>query len=135
QVTGMQACLGILAALHERERSGLGARVEITMVEATLSLIPDAFTAFTEGRAVLGPESRSAASLSFSFSCSDGSLLAIHVSSTEKFWRGLLAAIDRPQRGEDPRFVDRPQRVRTFQALLGELRPLLASRRRDEWME
>jgi crotonobetainyl-CoA:carnitine CoA-transferase CaiB-like acyl-CoA transferase len=135
QVSGMQACLGILAALHERARSGVGARVEITMVEATLALIPDAFTAFTEGRAVLGPESRSAASLSFCFACGDDRLLAIHVSSTEKFWRGLLAAVERPNLGEDPRFVDRPRRVRNFQALVDELRPLFASRPRDAWME
>ena len=134
QVTGMQACLGILAALHERARTGVGARVEVTMVEATMALIPDAFTAYTQGNAVLGPESRSAASMSFSFACKDGRLLAIHVSSTEKFWRGLLAAVERPELAADPRFVDRPRRVRNYAALADELRPVFAARTSEQWM-
>jgi len=135
QVTGMQACLGILAALHERARTARGARVEITMVEATMALMPDSFTAYTQGGVVIGPESRSAASMSFAFSCSDGRLIAIHVSSTEKFWRGLLAAVERPDLGQDPLFLDRPRRVRNYHALVDALRPVFAARTREEWLE
>src|SRR3990170_2473709 len=91
QITGMHAYAGVLGALYERERSGTGSRVNITMVEATLSLIPDFFTAYTEAGVVLSQESRSAVSLCFAFVCSDGKLLAVHLSSTEKFWRALIA--------------------------------------------
>ena len=134
QVTGMQACAGVLAALFERERSGAGARVDVTMVEATLSLIPDFFTAYTQAGVVMTQESRSAVSLSFSFMCRDGKLLAVHVSSTEKFWQGLVAAIERPDIGEDSRFSSRLSRIQNYESLLEALRPVFAAMPRAHWL-
>lgn len=135
QVTGMQACMAILGALYERERTGTGARVEVTMVEASMALIPDAFTAYTHAGHVMQPESRAAVSLSFAFACADGRLLAIHVSSMEKFWRALLAAIGRPDLGEDARFRERMGRIRNYEALVQALRPVFAAKPRSYWAE
>jgi formyl-CoA transferase len=135
QITGMQACMAVLAALHQRERTGKGARVEVTMVEASMALIPDSFTAYTHAGHVMQPESRAAVSLSFAFACADGKLLAIHVSSMEKFWKALLAAVDRPDLGEDARFRERMGRIRNYEALVQELRPVFAAKPRSYWAE
>jgi formyl-CoA transferase len=133
QVSGMQACMAVLAALYERERTGRGARVEVTMVEASMALIPDAFTAYTHAGHVMQPESRAAVSLSFAFACADGKILAIHVSSMEKFWRALLEAIGRPEIGEDARFRERMGRIKNYQALVETLRPVFAAKPREVW--
>jgi len=135
QVTGMQACMAVLAALYERNRSGTGARVEVTMVEASMALIPDSFTAYTHAGHVMQPESRAAVSLSFAFACSDGKLIAIHVSSMEKFWRALLAAVGRTDLGEDARFRDRMGRIKNYEALVQALRPVFAAKLRSYWAE
>jgi formyl-CoA transferase len=135
QITGMQACMAVLAALHQRDRTGKGARVEVTMVEASMALIPDSFTAYTHAGHVMQPESRAAVSLSFAFACSDGKLLAIHVSSMEKFWRALLTAVERPDIGEDARFRDRMGRIKNYEALVHELRPVFAAKPRTYWAE
>jgi len=131
----MQACMAVLAALYERERSGKGARVEVTMVEASMALIPDAFTAYTHAGHVMQPESRAAVSLSFAFACADGRILAIHVSSMEKFWRALLEAIGRPDIGDDARFRDRMGRIKNYEALVQVLRPVFAAKPRAVWAE
>jgi crotonobetainyl-CoA:carnitine CoA-transferase CaiB-like acyl-CoA transferase len=135
QVSGMQAGMAILGALYEREKSGKGARVEVTMVEASMALIPDAFTAYTHAGQVMGPESRAAVSLSFAFACADAKLLAIHVSSMEKFWRALLDAIARPDLGEDARFRERAGRIKNYEALVQALRPVFAAKPRAYWAE
>jgi crotonobetainyl-CoA:carnitine CoA-transferase CaiB-like acyl-CoA transferase len=135
QVTGMQACMAVLGALYERNRTGKGARVEVTMVGASMALIPDAFTAYTQAGHVMQPESRAAVSLSFAFSCADGKLLAIHVSSVEKFWRALLAAIERPDIGTDARFRERMGRIKNYQALVDTLRPVFLAKPRTYWAE
>ena len=135
QVSGMHACMAVLAALYERERTGRGARVEVTMVEASMALIPDAFTAYTHAGHVMKPESRAAVSLSFAFACADGKILAIHVSSMEKFWRALLQAIGRPDIGEDSRFRDRMGRIKNYEALVRTLRPVFAAKPREYWAE
>src|SRR6266581_359222 len=135
QVSGMQACMAVLAALYERERTGRGARVEVTMVEASMALIPDAFTAYTHAGQVMQPESRAAVSLSFAFACADGRILAIHVSSMEKFWGALLQAIGRPDIGEDSRFRDRMGRIKNYEALVQVLRPVFGAKPREVWAE
>jgi len=81
------------------------------------------------------PESRAAVSLSFAFACSDGKLIAIHVSSMEKFWRALLAAVGRPDLGEDPRFRERMGRIKNYEALVQTLRPVFAGKPREYWAE
>ncbi|OGA43344.1 MAG: hypothetical protein A3G25_08335 [Betaproteobacteria bacterium RIFCSPLOWO2_12_FULL_63_13] len=135
QVTSMQACNGVLAALYERERSGVGSHVEVTMVAASLSFIPDAITAYTQSGAVLGAQTRAAFSLGFAFNCADRKIVAIQVSSIEKFWHALLRAIERTDLNDDPRFKDRPGRITNFQSLIDVLRPLFAARPRAHWME
>jgi formyl-CoA transferase len=135
QVTGMHACMAILGALYERTRTGVGARVEVTMVEASMALIPDAFTAYTHASHVMGPESRAAASQSYAFRCADEKLLAIHVSSMEKFWQALLAAVERPELAADPRFRERMARIKNYHALVDVLRPMFAAKPRAYWAE
>ena len=135
QVSGMQACMAVLGALYERERTGRGARVEVTMVGASMALIPDSFTAYTHAGHVMQPESRAAVSLSFAFACADGKLIAIHVSSMEKFWRALLDAVERPDLGEDARFRDRMGRIKNYQALVDVLRPVFSGKPRKYWDE
>jgi formyl-CoA transferase len=135
QVSGMQACMAVLGALYDRERTGKGARVEVTMVEASMALIPDSFTAYTHAGYVMQPESRAAVSLSFAFACADGKILAIHVSSMEKFWRALLEAIGRPDIGEDARFRERLGRIKNYEALVQALRPVFAAKPRAAWAE
>jgi crotonobetainyl-CoA:carnitine CoA-transferase CaiB-like acyl-CoA transferase len=109
--------------------------VEITMVEASMAFVPDAFTAYTQAGRVLGPESRAAVSLAFTFRCADEKLIAIHVSSIEKFWLALLAAVERPDIGQDPRFADRMGRIKNYHALVEALRPVFAARQRAYWAQ
>ena len=134
QITGMQAASGVIGALFGRERSGKGARIDITLLEASMYFMPDSFTAYTQGGIVMGPQTRAAISSAFAFACADG-LLALHPSSTEKFWRGMLAALERTDLAEDPRFKERPSRIKNFQALIEVLRPVFAGKSRDQWME
>ncbi len=135
QVSGMQASMAVLGALYDRERTGKGARVEVTMVEASMALIPDSFAAYTHAGYVMQPESRAAVSLSFAFACADGKILAIHVSSMEKFWRALIAAIERPDIAEDARFRERMGRIKNYEALVQTLRPVFAAQPRAAWAE
>lgn len=134
QVTGFYACYGVLAALLSRARSGHGARVDVTMIEAAMSFMPDFFSAFTQANIEMGPQTRAAFSHSFVFACLDGKLIAIQLSSLEKFWHGFLGAIGRTELGADARFADRMKRVANFDALILALRPAFAARTREHWM-
>jgi crotonobetainyl-CoA:carnitine CoA-transferase CaiB-like acyl-CoA transferase len=132
--TGMFACSGILGALYERTRTGRGRRVEINMLEAAIAFIPDPFTNHTRLGIKNDRLTRVASSHSFAFRCSDGKLLAVHLSSQSKFWDGLLTALGRPDIGQDPRFVTRDQRIKNFVALTHVLGEVAVSKPRAHWM-
>src|SRR5947207_14818517 len=104
------------------------------MVEASMALIPDAFTAYTHAGHVMKPESRAAVSLSFAFACADGKILAIHVSSMEQFLRALFQAIGRPDICEASRFRDRICCVKNYEALIGTLPPVFVVKPCESWV-
>jgi formyl-CoA transferase len=132
--TGMFACYGILGALYERERTGRGRRVEVNMLEAAISFIPDPFANHTQMGIKNDSLTRVASSHSFAFRCSDGKLLAIHLSSQPKFWEGMLTAIGRTELATDERFAVREARIKNYVGLTHVLAETFATKPRAEWM-
>ena len=113
-ITGFYAAYGILGALHERERTGKGRRIETSMLEATIAFAPDAFINHKRYGTTVGPLTRVSASQSYVFRCEDGRLIAIHLSSQPKFWEGLLAALERNDLATDARFDSREKRIENY---------------------
>lgn len=134
-LTGFYAAYGILGALVERGRTGVGRSVEVSMLEAMCHFNLDAFTHFFAEGEVMGPYSRPSVSQSYTLRCSDGKWVALHMSSPEKFWRGLAEAIERPEIFEDPRFSSREARIQNQDQLIALLGGLFATRPRAEWCQ
>jgi formyl-CoA transferase len=132
-VTGMQASSAILAALVERSRTGRGRRLEISMLEAAMAFIGDAFINHTRTGQKIGPLSRVSGSQCFVFRCGDGGMIAIHLSTPEKFWKGLLAAVGNPSMASDPRYRNHATRKDHYGELNAELAVLFAAKPRNYW--
>ncbi|HWK64261.1 MAG TPA: CoA transferase [Rhizobiaceae bacterium] len=134
-VTGHYAALGITAALLERSKTGKGRRLDISMLEAMCHFNLDSFTHYFSVGEVMGPLSRPMVSQSYTFACSDGKWIAIHLSSPQKFWEGLAASVGRPDLLTDARFAERSNRIRNQQDLIDIMTPIFATRSRAEWCE
>ena len=93
-LTGFYAAYGIMGALIERGRTGVGRTVEVSMLEAMAHFNLDAFTHFFQVNEVMGPYSRPRVSQSYVLECADGKWIALHMSSPEKFWQGLARTIE-----------------------------------------
>jgi formyl-CoA transferase len=132
-ISGYYLAYGLLAALFERERTGRARRVETSMLEATMAFAPDAFINRKRFGIEIGPLSRVGTSQSYAFRCSDGKLIAIHLSNQAKFWEGLLSALEREEVAEDPRFADRRDRIRNYKDLRDELSKTFLTRPRGHW--
>jgi len=132
-LTGFYAAYGILGALVERARSGRGKRVEVSMLEAMCHFNLDAFTHYLSEGEVMGPYSRPRVSQSYTLRCADGKWIALHMSSPEKFWRGLAAAIERPGLFDDARFATREGRIAHQEQLIELLGEVFATQPRDTW--
>lgn len=132
-VTGMYAVQGILAALLRRHATGAGGHIEVNMLEAAISFIPDAFAQFTQAGIISTPETRIRISQSYTLVCSDGGLVSIQLSSVRKFWLGLLEVIGRPELADDLRFAAPADRTAHYSDLRAILMECFAARTRDEW--
>ena len=134
-MTGFYAAYGVLGALHERNQTGMGRKVEVSMLEAMCHFNVDSFTHYFAADEVMGPYSRPRASQSYVMKCSDGKWIALHMSSPEKFWNGLTQAIERPTLLQDPRFSDRHARIANQDDMIIVLREIFKDRPRSEWCQ
>ncbi len=134
-ITGMYAAQGILGALLRRTATGKGGHVEVNMLEAAISFMPDAFAQFTRAGIVSGPETRVRISQAYTLRAADGLLVTIHFSSVQKFWEGLLNVIERPDLAADERFATPAARTRHYPELREILLDVFAARPRPVWVE
>lgn len=134
-VTGLSAGYGILGALLARERSGMGCRVETSLLQATLSFIGETAAGYMRTHNVPNRMARVKNAHAFAFVCKDNLALVLHCSVPEKFWLALLKTIERLDIAEDPRFKQRESRRQNYEVLENELVPTFKTRTRDEWLK
>ncbi len=134
-MTGFYAAQGALAALYERERTGVGRLVETSMFEAMCHFNLDDFTHWLADGQVMGPYSRPHVSQSYVFQCADGGWIALHMSSPPKFWENLALAVEQPDMLERPMFASRDARIAHYEEVVAFLAPIFATRTRAAWCE
>jgi crotonobetainyl-CoA:carnitine CoA-transferase CaiB-like acyl-CoA transferase len=131
--TGIFASIGILGALLERARTGMGRKVEVNMIEATLALAIEPLAHYFATGTDQPFYVRGAYSQAYILACKDGKRIALQMSSREKFWRGLAAAIEQPDLLE--RYPDRKSLVDNYAKIAAELSAIFSQRPRNEWLE
>ncbi|MEU2089991.1 CaiB/BaiF CoA transferase family protein [Nocardia beijingensis] len=115
-VTGLTTTAGVLAALVGRLRTGAGQHLETSIMEAVSVLTADGITQSFELGADPTRESRHPQAQNFCVRTASGESLAIHLSSSQKFWHSLCRAMDRLDLTEDPRFAEyRPREAHYFE--------------------
>lgn len=113
----MFGVIGILAALAQRQKTGLGQQVDVSMLGALTSFVA---IENWQAMAMAGMEARTGLTVQrlspFGvFRCADGyvSIVAVH----ENLARGLFRAMAAPELSDDPRFASRDRRVANAGAL------------------
>lgn len=133
-ITGINACYGIMAALFERERGGPPRSLSVNMLESSIWFLPDPFANLTQQNIQPSPTSRSEASQSHAMRCADGKLLAVHISSQEKFWQGVTAAFGLEHMRDDPRYGDRMSRIAHYFDMTAEFKKAAIEQPRAHWV-
>ena len=133
-ITGIYAAYGVLGALFERSRTQRGRVVEVSMLEAMAHFAVEPFAAYFALGTVPKSSDRPRLAQAHILRTGDGGLIAIHLSSLEKFWTGLLAALEAPELGDDPRFATRLLRIEHYEALGAELDARFSARPTDHWV-
>jgi crotonobetainyl-CoA:carnitine CoA-transferase CaiB-like acyl-CoA transferase len=133
-ITGIYAALGILGALFERSTTGQGRLVEVSMFEAMAHFAVEPFAAWFALGETPKSSDRPRLAQAYILRTADDRLLAIHLSSLEKFWTGLTTAIEAETLRADPRFSQRLLRIQNYEALGAELDRRFRTRPLADWV-
>ena len=134
-ITGIYAAYGALGALVQRGRTGQGGLVEVSMLEAMAHFALEPFAAFFALGTTPTSSDRPRLAQAYILHTADGRLIAIHLSSLEKFWDGLVSALEAPELGSDARFSTRQSRIAHYEPLNAELDKRFARHALSHWVE
>ena len=134
-LTGLHAAVGILAALHERDRTGVGAHLDMALWDVTLaSLVNQTQATLLTGRA---PERLGSAHPTIvpyqAFEAADAPFVV--ACGNDRQFERLAHAIGRPELALDARFASNAGRVQAREALVPLLAECFAAHPRGHWIE
>jgi len=132
---GIYSCKGILAALFDRERTGKGRRVELSMFDSMLALLGYMGTMWlTNGELPQPPGSAHDYTVPWqAFEASNGYVVV--ATRQEVFWRKLCGVLEDAGLADDPRFATNALRVENRAVLVPQLERIFRSRTVAEWLE
>ena len=115
---GMYAVIGALAALERARHEGVGAYIDISMLDCQVSMLVYQAAYHLIAGEVPGPQGREHVSFPTyrAFRCADGIEIVV-AANTERMWSDLCAALGQPDLPTDPRFTLNQDRLRNRAAL------------------
>jgi len=133
---GLYMAIGVLAALHERERSGTGQLLDISMLDCQMALLENALVRHYATGETPGPVgSRNPSATPFqAFPTKDGYIVIGLTSGVENQWPLFCAAIGRIDLIDDPRFQTNDLRTEHHSELEPILTESLRLRTTGEWI-
>ncbi|WP_323031589.1 CaiB/BaiF CoA-transferase family protein [Brachymonas denitrificans] len=133
-LTGLYATIGILAALQERNRSGLGQHIDTALLDVQVATLANQASNYLVGGVV--PRRMGNAHPSIvpyqTFPTADSDMI-LAVGNDGQFAR-FCAVAGRPEWAQDERFATNPQRVRHRAELIPLLRQTTVMRTTAEWV-
>jgi crotonobetainyl-CoA:carnitine CoA-transferase CaiB-like acyl-CoA transferase len=134
-VCGLFASNAILAALHRRDATGEGSRIEVPLFESTLGWLANRgqeYLVSGEDKGLIGNAHPSIVPYQ-TFDASDKPLV-VAVGNNSQF-AALCKAVGRSELAEDERFATNPDRVANREALISELQEEIGKRPAEDWVE
>jgi len=131
--TGLYAFSGILAALYHRERTGVGQRLDVSLLSTQLATLINAASGYLVAGAM--PQRQGTAHASIVpyqvFATGDGYLMV--AAGNDKLFARLCAVLGHPQWATDPRFVTNADRVQHREPLLAGIAAVLQTGTTAQW--
>jgi crotonobetainyl-CoA:carnitine CoA-transferase CaiB-like acyl-CoA transferase len=135
QTTGMWAAIGILAALWERDRTGEGRVVDVSLYESTLGLVAYHLVGYLGSGSVPGRHGTAFPLIApyEAFAAGDGQLMVL--AANDHLFAKLTNVLGALELLADPRFATNPDRVANRDELLHLLEERFAEDTVASWIE
>ena len=128
------ATIGVATALYDREKTGRGQKVDVSMLDSQVGVLENAISRYVatgESPGKLGNRHPSIAPFA-AFATQDGHI-ALAAGNDDLFVR-IARVLGREDWPRDPRFATNPERVRHVDALTEEIETVLRRKPSHEWL-
>jgi len=133
-ITGMYGTVAVLGALHERHRSGLGQHIDLALLDCHISMLANQnLNYMTSGVVPVRAGNAHQNVVPYQvFASSDGHLIV--ATGNDSQYRAYCGVIGRPDLADHKDYITNSLRLTNRVALIAELEPIMATRKRDEWI-
>ena len=133
--TGMWGVIGILTAMLERQTTGRGRIVDVSLFETASCWVSLLAAQYLASGKMAGKQGSGAPGIVpyKGYVTSDGEILVS--AGSDSLFRKVAGVVGHPEWAEDPRFVDNPARVANQQLLYGMLDEILARQTTAHWVD
>ncbi|SVB04931.1 uncharacterized protein METZ01_LOCUS157785, partial [marine metagenome] len=134
---GLYTVIGILAALNERNQSGLGQFVDIAMLDCQVAILENAFARyFATGEVPQPLGTRHPVTAPFqAFKTKDGYITVALIEGRKERWPLMCVAMDRLDLIDDPRFNTGWLRSQNYKELEPMLTEAMLKKTCQEWLD
>jgi CoA:oxalate CoA-transferase len=133
---GLFTAVGILSALHERERSGEGQMLDLSMLDSQIAILENPFARYFATGEAPGPlGTRHPSTTPFqAFPTKDGWIVVAMAWGVDNMWELFCVKIGRPELIDDKRFETPGLRTKNHGVLEPILNEALKARTTADWM-
>ncbi|HEU5193394.1 MAG TPA: CoA transferase [Methylomirabilota bacterium] len=136
---GLHTAIGILAAIIQRNATGVGQQLEVAQQDAVVNLLRIHLReSYVSGKPAPRQGNRSAAAApSNIYRCrpfGPNDYVFIHC-ATQEMWKSMVSIMGRPELGDDPRYADRRDRVQFIDEIDDMIEAWTEKRTKHEVME
>ncbi len=134
-LASLHGVIGILMALHERQRSGQGQVIDVALYEAVFNCMESLLPEYSAFGAVRGPAGSALPGIAptNAYRCRDGGY-ALIAGNGDSIYKRLMHAVGRDDLGQDPALADNAGRVQRVDEIDAALGAWAAERTVDEVM-
>ena len=133
-ITGLEMAIGILAALHERSRTGRGRHISVSLFDASVSAMVNQAANHLLGGVVARPMGTAHPNICpyQSFHASDRPFIV--AAANDRLFRRTCEVVGHPEWAVDPNFATNEDRVRHRDELIPLLAESFATKTAAEWV-
>ncbi|MBN2051780.1 MAG: CoA transferase [Spirochaetales bacterium] len=126
---------GIMAALYQRQSTGVGCKIDVAMLDCQVAILENALVRYQVAGTPPGPlGTRHPTIAPFQAYRAADEYIIIAVGN-DSLWESFCGALEQPELAHDPRFTTNKDRTEHLQELNAILEPLILRRTAGEWEE
>ena len=136
-VAGLFSATGILSAVYERERSGKGQFIDLSMLDSQVATLEAAVGRYYSTGDIPGPiGTRHPSFTPFqAFKSQDAWIVVAIVGGVNDQWPLFCSAIEKIELIDDPRYVDGHSRTLNYETLIPVLQEAISSNTAEHWLK